>query len=251
MSHLDDAASPVQVRDDLVSTHENLLRHVVAPGTWWDGTERRAIAEAARAARACRLCAQRKAAVSPFAVDGDHDGPDELHPDVIDAVHRIVTDPGRLTKSWYERMVAGDALDPERYVELVSVTVFVTALDVFARALGLEPIPLPAARSGEPSLLRPPSAHVDRAWVPQLLVGPGGGPEWSALYDDRTDVSEVERALSLVPAEVEVLNGIAATHYMAFRHVPDPFYAEASRAIDRTQTELVASRVSAINECFY
>ena len=64
-------------------------------------------------------------------------------------------------------------------------------------------------------------------------------------------MAEVERALSLVPAEVEVLSGIADTHYMAFRYVTNPRHAEPGRALDRTQTELVASRVSAINECFY
>ena len=151
-------------------------------------------------------------------------------------------------KSWYEGVTAGDALDPERYVELVSVTVLLNAIDVFARAVGVEPIPLPGADPGEPTANRPPGATIDRAWVPQL---PDGEPEWAALYGDRTDVAEVERALSLVPAEVEVLNRVADTHYMAFRHVPDPRYTHPDRAIDRPQTELVASRVSAINECFY
>ncbi len=245
---MSDDPPTVAVRQDLVDSHRDLLVHLTTPGSWWNGAERRAIADAARAARECTLCAERKAALSPFAVDGDHDDPNELHPDVVDAVHRIVTDPGRLTKSWYERAIGGDALDPERYVELVGVTVFVTAIDVFARAVGTETMPLPDARPGAPTERRPPQAAVDRAWVPQL---PAGAPEWTALYGDRTDVAEVERALSLVPAEIEVLKGVADTHYLAFRHVPDPRYAHPERAIDRVQTELVASRVSAINECFY
>lgn len=136
------------------------------PGTWWTGFERRAIAEAARAARHCRVCVERRAALSPAMVDGVHDGQNELDPDVVDVIHRVVTDPGRLSKGWYEGVIATDSFTPESYVELVAVTVFMNAMDVFARALGVEPAVLAEARPGEPSRVRPSSAVVDRAWGP-------------------------------------------------------------------------------------
>ncbi len=243
------AASPV--RADLVAAHEGMFAHLVSPGTWWTGAERREIARAARAARDCALCAERKAALSPFSVDGTHDDPTSLEPAVVDIVHRIVTDPGRLSRSWYEKVLADGAVDAERYCELVAVTVFTNALDVFARAVGSESQAFPDAAAGEPRRVRPETARVDGAWVPQIPPGEEGGADWQALYGDRTEVPQIGRALSLVPAEVEILNAMSAVHYMELDHVSNPGYSTPGRAIDRLQMELIASRVSAINECFY
>jgi hypothetical protein len=38
---------------------------------------------------------------------------------------------------------------------------------------------------------------------------------------------------------------------MELSHVSDPHYETPGRAIDRLQMELVASRVSLMNDCFY
>jgi hypothetical protein len=245
------ADSELPVRDDLRAAHRALLERCARSGTWWTGAERRAIASEARAARDCALCTERKAALSPFAVDGDHSGPGDLAAEVVDVIHRIVTDPGRLARSWYERVIHDGALDPERYVELVSVTVQLNALDLFACAIGAAAPGLPAAEPGEPTRARPASARVLDAWVPQIPAGEAGGDDWKALYGEREQVAQIGRALSLVPAEVEALNAISGSHYMVLDHVTDPAYAEPGRALDRLQMELVASRVSALNECFY
>ena len=249
MTKLDDSAARPTMRTDLVDAQRQLLAHLVGPGTWWTGAERREIARAARAARDCSLCAERKAALSPFSVDGTHDDPTALSPEVVDVVHRIVTDPGRLSRSWYEGLVANGTLDPERYVELVSVTVLANALDVFARAIGAPPPALPAAADGAPSRERPASARVEAAWVPQIPAD--GGDDWTALYEERESVPQIGRALSLVPAEVDALQLASVAHYMHLDHVLDPTYQEPGRALDRLQMELIASRVSSINECFY
>ncbi len=251
MAKIDYSGAAYPIREDLVATHQHLLDHLTAVGTWWTGGERRAIAEEARAARDCALCAERKAALSPFAVDGAHDGPAALEPGVVDAVHRIVTDPGRLARSWYEKVITSGALDPERYVELVAVTVLSNALDVFARAIGVGSHVLPKAGGGAPTRVRPQTARVEGAWVPQIPSGSEGGTDWKALYEDREFVPQIGRALSLVPAEVEMLNGLSVAHYMRLDHVSDPGYVEPDRGLDRLQMELVASRVSVVNECFY
>ncbi len=251
MTEIDYVAAAVSVRADLTLSHNQIVEHVTTPGTWWTGPERRAIAEEARAARTCRLCVDRKAALSPFSVDGHHDGPGDLDPRTVDVIHRAITDPGRLTRSWYESVITEGGLDPERYVELISVAILLNALDVFSRAVGVEPASLPEPEPGEPTKQRPKDADVDQAWVPRLPPAQADSPEWRALYGERTQVAEVERALSLVPAEIHCLNRTAETHYMAFRHVPDPHYSHPDRALSRAQTELVASRVSLINECFY
>ena len=56
------------------------------------------------------------------------------------------------------------------------------------------------------------------------------------------------RALSLVPDEVRMLRRLSEAHYLPIEKIPDP---TCHRALDRMQMELVAARVSALNECFY
>ena len=247
----DYSGSPFPIRTDLSANHRAALAHIAEPGTWWSGAERLAIAREARAARDCALCRARKAAISPFAVDGQHEGPLQLAAPVVDVIHRIVTDPGRLSRGWYEGVMKEGALDAPHYVELVSVAVVIHALDVFARALSLEPAPLPAPTPGRPSRALPPSARVEAAWVPQIPESEAGGREWRELYGEAEFVPQIGRALSLVPDEVRFLRALSEAHYMALEQVSDVAYVNPDRPLDRMQLELVASRVSAINECFY
>ncbi len=58
----------------------------------------------------------------------------------------------------------------------------------------------------------------------------------------------VVRALSLVPDEVRSWQQLASAQYLSLESMTA---METSRAIDRAQMELVAGRVSALNECFY
>lgn len=242
------AACPV--RPDLEASHRESWHRIAAPGTWWSGAERLAMAGEVRRARACALCAERKGSLSPFAVQGRHDAGEALPPEVVDVIHRIVTDPGRLTRSWC-RGVIDAGLGEERYVELVAVVAKANALDVFPRALGAELLPLPSPQAGEPSRERPATARDEGAWLPLVPVGPDGGDAARALYGEREAVPNIGRALSLVPDEVLGLHVLSQPHYMALDHVTDPGYVESGRALDRLQTELLAARVSAINECFY
>src|SRR5207247_8482566 len=97
----------------------------------------------ARGTAHCALCGERRKSLSPGAVQGRHDGAHALPENVVDAVHRIRSDPARLSRSWFDRVISG-GLEVTRYVELVSVTSFMAGLDYFARALGVQPLPLPA-----------------------------------------------------------------------------------------------------------
>ena len=60
----------------------------------------------------------------------------------------------------------------------------------------------------------------------------------------------VVRAMSLVPEAVRLLKTLSAAHYVAMDLVGQPG-TNGDRAISRPQIELVAGRVSALNECFY
>jgi len=113
------------------------------------------------------LCARRKAALSPYTVEGTHDDRGELPGNWIEMIHRIVADPGRLTYAWYRRMLASGIADTE-YVEIVSVIAHVTAIDTFAYGLGIPVQLLPAPLPGAPSRYRPAEARQNGAWAPNI-----------------------------------------------------------------------------------
>ena len=179
-------------------------------------------------------------------MSGKHDGPGDLPEGVTDTVHRIRTDPARLSKSWFDGVMAG-ALDVARYVELVSVTTLLTGLDSFTRALGVPRFPLPAALPGAPSRHRPLAAKPGTAWVPMIDVADAAGLE-ADIYGGGEFVPNIVRALSLVPDEVRALRSATESHYVPVAQIADP---SVRRALERPQMELVAARVSALNECFY
>jgi hypothetical protein len=239
-------AAGAAVRDDLRDCHRFLLRHVTAPGTWWTGAERRAIAEESRRAVHCGLCRSRKAALSLASVAGEHDHAGQLPPAVVDVIHRIRTDPQRLSREWFDGIVPG-VLSDTHYVELVGVVTMMAGIDNFARALGVAPFALPPAAVGEPSRHRPASARPGTAWVPIIAPEDASGSE-ADMYPADSFVPNIVRALSLVPDQVRALRRSSDAHYLPVSQIGDP---TVRRSIDRMQMELVAARVSAINECFY
>jgi hypothetical protein len=243
---LDYSAAGVTVREDLKETHRYLWEHIRSPGTWWTGAERVAIAAEARRSVSCRLCIARKAALSPGAVRGTHDTLGELPEPVVDTIHRIRTDPARLSKPWFDEVTSG-GLEDTRYVELVGVVTLTAGVDFFCRSLGIELFPLPDPKPGEPSRHRPTAAKPGTAWVPMVAPEDASGPE-ADLYGGAPFVPNIVRALSLVPDQVRALRRSSDAHYVPVQQIPDP---TVRRDLDRMQMELVAARVSALNECFY
>jgi len=247
MNELSYSAAGIPVRADLREAHRFIWEHLRAPGTWWTGEERVAIAAEARAATLCPLCKKRKAALSPNAVVGEHASAGDLPQNVIEVVHRIRTDPARLSRPWFASVIAGGLSEPA-YVELVGVVALTTGVDFFCRSLGVDPHPLPAPLPGESSRHLPPSAKPGEAWVPMIAPEDASGPE-ADLYPPAPVIPNIVRGLSLVPDEVRALRRSSDAHYLPIAQIPDP--SARRSALDRMQTELVAARVSALNECFY
>ena len=242
----DYATAGIAVRDDLEEAHRFLWTHVASPGAWWTGAERVAIAAEVRNATTCDLCRRRKAALSPRGVAGVHDSLGALPSKVVELIHHVRTDPGRLSRAWFDALIDATFTVP-MYVETLAVVAHVTGVDYFARALGVAPEPLPAPRPGEPSRYRPPSAKAGTAWVPMIAPEDAAGPE-ADLYDQAPLIPNIVRARSLIPAEGRARPRSAGAHYFPVALIPDP---TARRALDRMQIELVAARVSALNQCFY
>jgi hypothetical protein len=235
------------VRDDIRASERRAWRRLAAPGTWWNGAERLAIAAEARHAAGCPLCRTRKAALSPRQPAGEHASLGALPAAAVEAIHAIRTDPGRLTRDWFEGVLAA-GLTEERYVELVGVVVTTVVVDTFHRGLGL-PVPaLPeVATTGAPRCHRPAGARHQHHWVSTLSPG-DARPEDPNPYEGNR-AANIHRALSLVPEEVIGFFDLVGAHYLSGQQMMD--LGNEPRAIDRAQIELLAARVSALNQCVY
>jgi len=243
------AHAPVAVRADLPAAHRTQWERLARAGTWLSGAERVAIAGQVRAAADCALCRRRHASLSPYAGADEHAAAAPLSAALVDVVHRVTTDPGRLTKAWFDRIAAAGVGDGP-YVEAVGVVVGVVGIDSFCRGIGVAPFPLPAPLPGEPSRRRPAAARLERAWVPMLPNGRLPEPDadlWNDMPGGQTGY--VVRALSLVPDEVRAVKALSAAHYLSMREMMR--LDRSPRTIDRGQIELVAGRVSALRGCFY
>ena len=118
--------SNIAIRNDLIEANRRAWERIASPGSWWSGTERVALAAEVRAAARCALCAERKAALSPFAVQGEHDCEAALPAAAVDLVHRLTTDPGRLSRQWYDDTIAA-GLTPDKVAELLPAARHVVA----------------------------------------------------------------------------------------------------------------------------
>jgi len=240
------AQADVPVRGDFGESHQRFWGRLARPGTWWSSAERIAIAEEARHAEQCALCATRSAALSPHAVEGRHDRVSDLPEPAIEAIHAIVRYAPRLTRRWYTELLARGLTDGQ-YVEIVGTVVALISIDRFCRGLGLPLHALPEPGDGEPSYYRPATAGPDEAWVPLVPADNAHTPEadlWPAGVS-----ANVIRAMSLVPDEVRTLADLGAAHYLPGHMVRTP--SASKGALTRPQMELVAGKVTAMNDCFY
>ena len=62
--------------------------------------------------------------------------------------------------------------------------------------------------------------------------------------------ANVVRALTLIPDALRDWIRVGSAQYLSFEGMQD-FVGLDSRSINRMQMELIAGRVSAVNECFY
>ncbi|MEM7410978.1 MAG: hypothetical protein AAF430_12140 [Myxococcota bacterium] len=225
MTSFDYAADGFTVRKAVADTHQTSWDAIGRSGSHWRSHERVEIARQARAARAAR--------VDPPWLRKGLPEPQGLPEVAAGAARKIAADAHQIDRPWAERQIA--ALGAERYVELVSVVVTVAAIDAFAEALGRAHAPLPEPIDADaPDGERADGTGDIGAYLP--MVDPFPGPN-------------VGRALSLVPAANTLFFSnvmqMYATEGGGFYDMvwPGPF--------ERPQAELLAARVSAVNECFY
>ncbi|OMQ15215.1 hypothetical protein A7K94_0211080 [Modestobacter sp. VKM Ac-2676] len=199
------------VPDDVRAELRQEWTRLAAPGTWLSGPERVAIAREARAARTY--------------ADGDTALPDLL----TEAAQSVSAAAALVTREW-----AADLRDRglaiEQYVEVVGVVSRLAAVDSYVRGVGSAEEPLPDPEPGEPAREHNGQVRWRNAFVPT-------DPEDGARF-----------ALSAVPAEEEARDRLHAQLYLSTEQMADLAYQDV---LSRAQMELLAARVSLLNDCFY
>lgn len=224
----------VNLSEHLKQAHQQAWQTIAGPGDCFTGADRIAMVVSAREALTCELCSERKQALSPNSVTGLHDHRGSLDSVLVDMIHRIRTDPGRLTKAWFDEVTR--AISQQEYVEIVSVVTSSVIIDTMHNAVGLGLPNLPPPVAGRPRRQYNTEAVAAGAWVPILAA------DATMAETGLPRVPNIARSLGLVPSAL-------ALFFSTFR----PHYAlqDIDLSISQSQAEFVAARVSAINECFY
>ena len=225
----DYAGAELPVATRTAAAHEKTRHALAQPGAWWSGADRLAIVGETRAAPDCPLCAAKSAALSPDAVTGEHtvsEAGKALPPVAVTAIHGIRNDSGRLTRRWFDDII-DMGMPPEGYVELTAVVAASVVVDTYAQGIGL-PLPeLPEAAPGSASFEKSDDVVDGGAWLPIARQGR----------------ANILRSLGLVPdASRLFFNAFGSSYYLR---------ADTEFRLSHRQVELIASRVSAVNECFY
>lgn len=250
MSTLTFDAAPLPVRDDIAEALPQVWARIGRPGTWLTAQQRVAVAAESRNARHCRLCTERMEALSPYAVQGEHDSLGGLPDDKIELIHRMMTDPGRIAGHWYGALEDGGLPETE-YVETVGIVACTVGVDTFCRGIGMAPPALPEPADGAPT--REPvgeeNLNRDLAFAPTLDPFVEGPLQKEFFPGGPPSAAHIRRALSSVPDSQRQFWQMCNVLYMNGMQMRD--FSTEYRAITHAQIELVAGRVSAINQCVY
>ena len=230
MRESESSSGALPVRQDIQAAQKAALLRIASAGSHWTGPERLTLAQAAREARFQRATPPSERATPPSERTTTATDAAPVPEAALDVARTIAAEAHSVDRAWCERHVAelGDAA----YVEIVGLVACVAAMDAFCEALGVAVLPFPAPQEGEPDGARPQGLADIGAFVE--MDEPFAGPN-------------VGRALSLAPAERIAFFGLVGSMY-AMKDFGELVW---DRPLSRPQVELVAARVSALNECFY
>lgn len=191
----------------------DVLGNLASPGSFFTGADRLAFAAHARLAR------------------GLADTGPTLPPVVAAAVARVAAK-AMDTRAHDVAAWEQDGREVLAYVELVAVVAQICSVDSYRIGTGAPLDALPDPVSGDPVPVVDDRAVTTNSWVP--TVGPALAPT----------------ALSALPDESAAKRPVGATFYLTDEYV-HKYDVEPGRELSRPQMELVASRTSWLNECFF
>ncbi len=89
MTNLNYDDAPFAIRDDLTMAHCGAWEKLSAPVTRLTADTRVAIIAEVRNVIGCAFCQQRKGALSPDSVAGEHDNLGDLAENIVEVIHRL------------------------------------------------------------------------------------------------------------------------------------------------------------------
>lgn len=231
----------LSISDEVVASHQAALIALFGTGTWFTARQRQSILQEIRRANDCTLCRKRREAASPNWVQGEHDTATDLPQHLIEIIHRIKTDSGRLTQKWFNTIAKSSGA--QEYIEITGMLAMLVILDSYAEGLGIAKIdvnaelfPVGASLLAKPTRELNAAVVDEGAWVPLMVV-----PK-SEVVTGLPEIPNIVRAMGIVPLAVQQFFDIMRRHYRL---------QDMDIALSRPQIELVAARVSSYNDCFY
>ncbi|MDJ0792487.1 MAG: hypothetical protein QNJ71_11380 [Acidimicrobiia bacterium] len=204
--------APVPVRPDLRYSYVSLWEHLARPGPTLSGFQRISLLDASRSTGAEAATAE-----------------SGLEPALGLLADSLYHDPIAVDGTMVR--TAADAAGDPQTVEVAALVSMLSSVDGTHRALGAELEPLPEPHGGQPTGEIAEGLKRRRTHLP---VPPGPIP---VMFD-------------LLPYEGAVFQSLFGPQYMTgWEMALDTF--QRSPGLNRAQMELVSSRTSIHNECFY
>ncbi|RLV57707.1 hypothetical protein D5018_21115 [Parashewanella curva] len=223
----------VLIDEAKLTMFNRIWERIAQPGYWWDATEKNAIAQVIRAAKPRPVYDRKRKSITEL-LQAPTTG--ILSPLTIDTIERIVTESGQLNTEWAKEVI--EHLGEGAYAELIGITILLLPVDLFCRFLGVVPMPLPTPIVGEPTRQYPENLRDNGAWIRQT----------QEAIDDPNLVN-VSRAISILPIENGLRRDLVETMYMEGHSFFDKIWK--NKALSRPQLEILATKTSMINQCFY
>jgi hypothetical protein len=240
MTLYSDANFPIPASTE--SLHADELLSFACAGTWGTAAQRTAIVAEARRAR-------REAGVHESIGDEALADNSEL-PEAAINLARFVALGGIGIDREYCKQTQANGVSEGAYVEIVGLVARLAHLDVFARGIGV-----PARQLADPvedkvpSMQRPAEAKNEGFFTASIPSAPEGGKLAEEIFGSEP-AANILRSLSLVPDEARRLNTVIAQEYFSMETIFDLTFS-SQKGISRPQLELVAAKVSELNQCFY
>ena len=237
------ADTGLPVPEEVEALHADELLSFARPGTWGTAAQRTAIAAEIRKTRV-------DAGVQESVGDEALCDIDDV-PEAARRVARAAALGGIEIDRKFCEQAQADGLSDGAYVEVIGLAARLAHLDVFARGIGVpsrqldEPV-----EDSMPSMQRPSIARNEGFFTDSVPSAPDGGELAKEIYGNAVPAANILRSLSLVPDEARRLNRVVNVEYFTDETMMNFAYSSLAN-IDRPQLELVAAKVSALNQCFY
>ncbi len=236
------ADSRYPVSPTIEALHMDEMQSYARVGTWGTAAQRTAIVATARIA----LCEQ---GLQESVEDEKLTTQARLPEAAVRLARAVAVDSQNIDRKFCQDTQA-QGVSEGAYVEIVALVSRLSNIDVFARGLGIPPRKLVEPDDEtRPSFERPTEAVDEGFFTASVPSAPAGGALAESLYG-KSPAGNIFRAVSLVPNEARRVMSLVRQQYFGAEQLLN-FHTTSDHALSRAQIELVATKVSEHNQCFY